>query len=79
MNQPWECPRCHKINSPLLMQCFCNATESTSDTCINSKASGGAIAYPKECAPSEHCWDDAGYCIGCLRHKRDVPCVGGWI
>lgn len=20
----WECSRCHKINNPCLMQCFCN-------------------------------------------------------
>jgi hypothetical protein len=24
MAEPWECPRCHKINSPALMQCFCD-------------------------------------------------------
>lgn len=22
--QGWQCPRCQKINSPTLMQCFCN-------------------------------------------------------
>jgi hypothetical protein len=27
MTQPWECPRCHKINSPALTQCFCEPKE----------------------------------------------------
>jgi hypothetical protein len=22
-NQPWECPRCHRINAPFNHSCFC--------------------------------------------------------
>lgn len=25
--RPWECPRCRKINSPWLNQCFCSPAE----------------------------------------------------
>lgn len=25
--QGWQCPKCQKINSPTLMQCFCNAQQ----------------------------------------------------
>jgi len=24
MNQPWECPRCRRINAPFNPACFCN-------------------------------------------------------
>lgn len=24
-NQPWECPRCKRINAPFNPTCFCNA------------------------------------------------------
>lgn len=25
MSNPWECPRCHRINGPMMMYCSCPA------------------------------------------------------
>lgn len=26
MNQPWECPRCKKMNAPWMQQCCCSSS-----------------------------------------------------
>lgn len=30
MREPWECPRCHRINAPWNPACFCRKEEETS-------------------------------------------------
>jgi hypothetical protein len=28
MNQPWECPRCNRMNAPFNPSCFCSSKDS---------------------------------------------------
>ena len=41
MNQPWECPRCHRINAGWNPSCFCNPEQQSAfesafkDICVH--------------------------------------------
>ncbi len=61
MNSPWECPRCHKINAPHSMQCFC------------SPQTGYNNIPPTTDPPSQ--WTIVDRCIVCgAFHGKGIHC-----
>ena len=61
MNEPWECPRCFRINAPFNPTCFCKPEDE-----------GYLIQHPKDDKASEHVMDAANY-LGTLGQAEFKP------
>ena len=62
MNEPWECPRCFRMNAPFNPTCFCKPEDE-----------GYLIQHPKDEKPSEHVMDAANYLTGSKQTKVNWP------
>ena len=79
MNNPWICPRCDVVNAPWVARCDCKETPEQRTAQLHGIMQ--EFHFPsirKECGTGNHDWHITGYCLKCKRHKRDVPCVGGF-
>ena len=67
-NQPWECPRCHKINAPWNPSCFCKATD-------NPWPNYSLVGNPKWTSEPIPCTADVKQCFICKGyHANGVSC-----
>ena len=59
----WECPRCHKINSPFMQQCSCPSPTFTMQT-SNWGASGFPPACEHDFGEGECCYEECKFYCG---------------
>lgn len=69
MNQPWECPRCNRMNAPFIPHCDCK----TNNTASSAALTGSLTVTNQKCLTCQGMSRNGNQCLECfLRFGKGI-------